>query len=67
MAMAHKKAKDQRVGTVPYGWDLNADGVTLIENPAEQAAITIVRELRVRGMTYQAIADELTSRGYPTK
>ncbi len=66
-AMAVKKANGQRVGTVPYGHDLLDDGVTLIENPAEQQVIRDIRAMRANGMTLQKIAAELTRRCVPTK
>ena len=66
-AMAHKKSKSERVGTVPYGYDLAIDGISLVSNPIEQAAIGLVKELNSRGMSLREIADELTARGYLTK
>ena len=66
-ALAVKKANGQRVGTVPYGFDLSDDGVTLTENPAEQTTIADIRSLRAEGMALEAIADALTERGVPTK
>ena len=66
-ALAHKKALGQRVGTVPFGWDLSADGITLVENAAEQQTIATIRALRASGMTLQAIADRLNASATPTK
>ncbi len=66
-AMAHKKSKSERVGTIPYGYDLAIDGVALIKNTNEQSAIELVNELNSRGMSLREIADELTARGYLTK
>ncbi len=66
-ALAHKASKGERVGEVPYGWTLADDGVTLTENPAEQATLADIRELRARGWTYRAIAAELTRLGVLTK
>lgn len=65
-ALQHKKAQGQRVGTVPFGYDLAADGVTLVPNEAQQAVITNIRQLRADGMTLQAIADILESEGVRT-
>ncbi len=67
MAMAHKKSKGQRVGTVPFGFDLSADGVTLVRNETEQAVIETVRVLRARGLSYRAIAAELEAEKILTK
>lgn len=66
-AMAHKKSKSERVGTIPFGYDLAIDGVALIKNSNEQSAIELVSELKARGMSLREIADELTARGYLTK
>jgi len=66
-AMSHKRSKGERVGTVPYGFDLAADGVQLVANAAEQQVLELVNELRRDGYTLRAVADELTRRGIPTK
>jgi len=65
-ALAHKKAKGERTGTVPFGYDLAADGVALIPNAAQLEAVAIIQSLRDSGMTLRAIADELTARCIPT-
>ena len=67
MAMAHTKSKSERVGTVPYDYDLFSDGVTLTENAVEQATIKTIRELRSRGISLREIADNLTRSDHPTK
>ena len=67
MAMAHKKSKGQRVGTVPYGFDLSADGVNLVRNETEQAVIATIHALRARGLSYRAIAAELEAECILTK
>ncbi len=66
-ALAHKAGRGERVGEIPFGWTLGADGVTLVENPAEQVILADIRELRADGRTYRAIAAELTGRGVLTK
>ena len=66
-AMAVKRANGQRVGAVPYGFDLADDGVTLIPNESEQAVIADLKAVRSRGMKLQQIAARLTERGVPTK
>ena len=66
-AMQHKRRQGERVGKIPYGFDLAADGVQLVENAAEQQVLELVNELRRDGYTLRAIADELTRRGIPTK
>ncbi len=66
-ALAHKKAKRERTGGIPFGYGLADDGVGLVPAPAEQEAICLVRRLRAEGVTLQGIADELTARAVPTK
>ena len=66
-AMAHKKSNNERVGAVPFGYDLADDGVSLTPNTREQNIITLIHELRHAGQSFRAIATELTSRGIPTK
>jgi site-specific DNA recombinase len=62
-ALAHKRGKGERVGMVPYGKRLAADGVHLHDEPSEQAVMAIVHELRASGLSYRAIAAELNRRG----
>ena len=66
-AMQHKRHEGQRVGTVPFGWDLADDGTTLTENAEEQATLVLIATLRMEGHSLRAVAAELTSRGIPTK
>lgn len=66
-ALAHMKANGQRVGTVPYGFDLADDGATLIPNDTEQAVIADIRAMRAEGMKLEPIAAALTARAVPTK
>lgn len=66
-ALAHKKANSERVGTVPYGYDLATDGIALTRNAAELEAVGIMRDLRSSGLSYRRIAAELEARHIPTK
>jgi len=66
-ALGVKRANGQRIGTVPYGFDLADDGTTLIENPVEQATIADVKAMRSRGRKLKQIAADLTARNVPTK
>ncbi len=67
MALQHKRSKGERVGTVPFGFDVDADGTTLVSNPIEQRAIDSMRAMRAAGMTYRAIATELERQDVKTK
>jgi DNA invertase Pin-like site-specific DNA recombinase len=62
-ALAVKKAKGERVGTLPYGFQVAADGVRLEPNEAEQAVITLVRGLRDTGVSMRGIVAALADKG----
>ena len=66
-ALAVKKSNGQRVGTVPYGFDLGEDGATLVPNESEQSVVRGIHTMREGGKTLKAIASALTERGVPTK
>lgn len=63
-ALAAKRTRGERVSRhVPYGFRLAADGVRLETDAAEQAVISVVRELRAAGLSLRAVAGELAARG----
>jgi len=66
-ALAVKRANGQRVGSVPYGFDLADDGTTLVPNESEQAVIADMKAMRTTGRKLKQIANTLTERGVPTK
>ena len=66
-AMGVKRANGQRVGTLPYGYTLETDGVTLISNDDEQQTIGAIRTMRTAGLSFARIAETLTAQGIPTK
>ncbi len=66
-AMAIKKANGERVGAVPYGFDLADNGTTLIPNAVEQSVLSEMRAMRTNGTTLREIAYILTDRHVPTK
>ena len=59
-ALQVKKRRDERVGTVPYGWRLATDGTTLIVDKREQKLIRLAHSLRDQGFSLRGIAAELT-------
>jgi DNA invertase Pin-like site-specific DNA recombinase len=67
LAMSHKKAQGQRVGSIPYGKRLSRDGITLENDEAEQKVISLVRSLRHQGISYPQIATELDRLGFKPK
>ncbi len=66
-ALQSKKARGERVGTVPFGYRLAADGVHVEEDADEQAVIATLRELRTAGYTLREIAAELNRQGSTTR
>lgn len=66
-ALSHKKAKGERVGSIPFGYDLAADGINLVPNAGQQEALELIAELRAAGLSLRQIAAELTNRCIPTK
>lgn len=60
-----KKAKGEHaIGPAPYGW-ISRNG-ELIPVPAEQIALTVMRQLAAQGLTHAAIAAKLRESGHPT-
>ncbi|MCP4679902.1 MAG: recombinase family protein [Deltaproteobacteria bacterium] len=66
-ALAVKKAKGERTGQVPFGYQLSKDGARIEENAGEQSVIELIVELRGRGLSIRKIADELNGRGVPAR
>jgi putative DNA-invertase from lambdoid prophage Rac len=61
---ADQKARNRYLGgTVPFGWRMQDDG-SLIEVPAQQAAIRRMIELRSTGLSLRAIAQEMQANGH---
>lgn len=58
----NRKAQSKRVGEIPFGYDLEADGKTLTPNPDEQIILTLIHHLHGRGLSLRMIADELNRR-----
>jgi DNA invertase Pin-like site-specific DNA recombinase len=66
-AMSHKRAKGERVGTIPFGFRMAADGSRLEEEPAEQDILFRIRQLKAAGHTTRQIAEELNRQGFTTR
>jgi site-specific DNA recombinase len=62
--LQHKRAKGERVGSVPYGYDLAADGINLRSTEHEQAAIRIAVGRRANGESLRKVGTALTRLGY---
>jgi DNA invertase Pin-like site-specific DNA recombinase len=66
-AMHHKRAKGERVGTVPFGYQVAADGVQLEADAVEQAVLARMQGLQAAGYTTRQIAADLTREGLTTR
>jgi DNA invertase Pin-like site-specific DNA recombinase len=66
-AMAHMKSQGERVGAVPYGYRLGADGVHLEAEDSEQRMIGLVRAYRAEGLSIRAIAERLNLEAAPAR
>ncbi|MDZ7703141.1 MAG: hypothetical protein U5L04_01485 [Trueperaceae bacterium] len=67
-ALQHKKANGEYTGGgIPYGYTLDADGSTLLEDPAEQTVIEAVLEHREAGLSLRKVADRLEADGFTTR
>ena len=66
-ALAAKRKRGEKTGgDIPYGFNVDANK-HLVKNKAEQKAIALIRELKVKGYSLRAIAKELEAKGYRTK
>jgi DNA invertase Pin-like site-specific DNA recombinase len=62
-ALASKRARGELVGSVPFGFALDNDGVRLVPVAHEQATIARARALHVRHLSLRTIATRLASEG----
>lgn len=66
-ALQAKRARGERAGNVPFGYQLGDDGQTLEKCEAEQAALAILEELRAAGFSLRQVAAELNRQGFTTR
>jgi hypothetical protein len=66
-ALQAKRKRSERVGSIPYGYRLDTDGIHLVEDQAEQEAVCEILALRAGGMSLRAIVAELDARGYQAR
>lgn len=62
-ALAAKRSRGERIGTIPYGYRLAEDGVRLAPDPVEQSVIASVRRLSEDGLSQRAIVARLEAGG----
>lgn len=66
-ALRFKKAKGERVGTVPFGYRVAPDGKHLVKDDVEHRVLEFIHEHRAAGLSLRAIATELQCRGFQTR
>jgi site-specific DNA recombinase len=66
-ALSHKRANGERVGNIQFGYRLCADGKHVEPDPAEQAVLDEIRDLRQNGHTLRGIAAALNHRSFRTR
>ncbi len=67
-ALQRKKERNERAGTVPFGFRLVGDGSDRLEpEPQEQRALLILSELRGAGFSLRQVAAELNRLGITTR
>src|ERR1700689_3192297 len=66
-ALHHKRSQGERVGNIAFGSRLADDGQHLEPDPAEQAALTEIRRLRLEGATLRGIAAALNHKALRTR
>jgi DNA invertase Pin-like site-specific DNA recombinase len=60
-ALARKKANGERTGSIPFGYNLEADGVSLTKDEFQFSVIERMKLRRSQGASYHTIAKELTA------
>jgi site-specific DNA recombinase len=66
-ALQGKIGRGERCGRIRFGYDLAGDGRTLVPNPLEQQAITLMKRWDEQGMTYRRMVAMLEELGIETK
>jgi len=66
-ALWRKKAKGERTGSIPYGFNVADDGIKLIKNAHEQEAIDYCIEAKKDGYSLREIADLLIEQGFKNR
>jgi len=66
-ALQAKKTRNERVGSIPYGYRLSGDGIHIEENPAEQEVIAEIKRLSAAGLNLPAVCGELERKGFTTR
>lgn len=62
-ALQAKKVRGERTGSIPYGYRCD-DGVNLVRDDLEQAAIVVIKGMNDKGLSLRNIAMRLEKLGY---
>jgi site-specific DNA recombinase len=63
-ALAYKRERGERLGTTPLGFERTRPGEPRAPVPAELEAVRLILRRRRRGLSFRAIAAELTEAGH---
>jgi DNA invertase Pin-like site-specific DNA recombinase len=63
-ALALKKSRHERIGSIPYGYQLCADGIHLEQHPTEHLVLVRILDLRRGGLGGRRIARILQAEGH---
>lgn len=67
-ALKHKRLNGEKTGgDIPFGYSLDIDGQTLMEDREEQEVIRLIKEWKENGCSLRSIGEELQRRGHLTK
>jgi DNA invertase Pin-like site-specific DNA recombinase len=65
--LRHKRSIGERVGNIPYGCRLAADGKHIEPDPSEQEVLAAIGDLRSRRRSLREIAATLNEKGWRTR
>jgi DNA invertase Pin-like site-specific DNA recombinase len=66
-ALAAKKARGERIGQIPFGYKVAADGIHLEKDAHETACVAIMIEKRKSGVSLRKLTAELNEQGWRNK
>lgn len=66
-ALAHKKSKGERTGTIQYGFRLSGNGKSLEKDAYEQALVGKAKELRASGLSFRKVGAALEAEGFTAR
>ena len=66
--LQHLRSQGRRISRfVPFGFDLTADGRSVVQNEREQTGLRMMEDLRLQGISLRKIAVRLTEEDIPPK